>query len=185
MKEHELRAALREGAYEPTVDGLLLPKQHVIARGRFCYGKRGEPVEYSDNLLVDAGLDHMLNVVFRNATQMPTWYIAIFGGDVTVLGSWTAATFPGSATELTAYAEATRPAWTPTAASGGVVSSYTAKASFTANAAITIRGAALLSASAKGATTGTLMAASRFNSEKPLSDTEIIDIGYQIELTAT
>jgi len=47
-----------------------------------------------------------------------------------------------------------------------------------------LRGAALISASGKGSTTGTLMAASRFTSDKNLDTGEILDVGYGLLLTA-
>lgn len=185
MTEHDLKAALSDGAYEITDEGLFLPRQKIVARGRFCFHKRGEPEEFSDNRMVDQGLDRMLGSALYNVTQIPTWYIALFGGNVVVQGSWTAATFSASATELTGYVSATRPAWTPTAPSGGVISSFTAKTSFEANASLTVRGAALLSSATKGSTSPSdvLMAASRFGSDKALESGEILDVGYQIELT--
>jgi hypothetical protein len=184
MNKQDLSDQLARGRFEATEDGLYLPDSKIIARGQFCYNKRGEPVEYSDNLLVDQGLNSLLGVALGNVTQISSWYIAIFSGDVTVLASWTAANFTSGATEITAYDETTRVAWTPTAAAGGIISSYTAKSTFTANSGITVRGAALISASAKSATSGTLMAASRFGADKALTDGEIIDIGYQVQLTA-
>jgi len=180
---HELKGALDAGAYERTEEGVYFPVEGIMARGVFSYGKRGEEPQLSENRLVDEGLTHMLASALGGATQLPSWYIAIFGGNVTPIGSWDAATFAATATELTAYNETTRVAWTPTPAAANVISSFTAKATFTANATITVRGAALLSASAKSSTTGILMGASRFPLDKALADTEILDVGYQVELT--
>lgn len=181
--DSELKDALKRGGCERTEEGVYFPAARVLARGVFSYGKRGEEPILSENLLVDEGLTHMLASALGGATQLPSWYIAIFGGNVTPLGSWDAATFAATATELTAYNETTRVPWTPTTAAANVISSFTAKATFTANATITVRGAALLSASAKSTTTGVLMGASRFPLDKGLADTEILDVGYQVELT--
>lgn len=184
MNENLIKA-MQQGNYEETADGVLFPGEGIKAGGVFSYAKRGEPEEFSPNLIVAEGLTYLLGAALFGSAAASAWYLAIFGGNVTVLGSWTAGNFSSNATELTAYTPTSRPAWTPTAPSGGIISSYSAKASFTANATITVRGAALLSSSVRGGTTGTLLAASRFATEKSLADTEILDIGYQIQLTAS
>ena len=184
MNEDKLKVALQKGNYEETEQGILFPETRIVASGQFCYHKRGEAPEYSQNLLVDEGLDEILDAALGNGAQIAAWYIAIFSGAVTPLSTWTAANFTASATEITNYDEATRQAWTPTAVSGGVISSYTAKASFTASSAMTARGAALISSSTKSGTTGVLMAASRFGADKGLTTAEIIDVGYQVTLTS-
>jgi hypothetical protein len=102
-----------------------------------------------------------------------------------VLSTWTAANFFSNATEFTNYVSATRPAWSNGAISSGGVDSFTTKASFDSTSDTqTIRGAALISASAKSSTSGTLMAASRFPSDKLLDTGEILDVGYGLQLTA-
>lgn len=185
MDQRELQNAISKDGFQQTEEGLYVPSVGAMIGGRFVYHKRGEEPEYSDNLLVTEGRDYMQNVAFAGGAQIGTWYIAIFSGAVTPLASWDASNFAASATEITTqYDEASRPEWTPTAVDDGVISSYTAKSSFTANDSITVRGAALISSSAKGATTGTLAAASRFGADKSLVDGEIIDVGYQITLTA-
>ena len=184
MNEETLKDALQKGNYEQTEQGILFPETRILARGEFCYHKRGEAPEYSSNLLVDEGLDEILDTALGNGSQISTWYIAIFSAAVTPLSTWTAANFAASATEITNYDEATREVWTPTAVTGGVISSYTAKASFTASSAMTVRGAALISSSTKGGTTGTLIGASRFGADKGLTTAELIDVGYQVTLAS-
>jgi len=183
MTDQKIKRALDEGAFELTEDGILLPALRLLARGEFCYSKRGEPEEFTHNLVVTEGLNYILGSALRGVTAIPSWYIAIFSGDVTVAAGWTAANFTANATELTAYSSATRPAWEPTAVSGGVISSYSAKAEFVATSAITVRGAGLLSSSVKSGTTGTLVAASKFGTAKSLAEDEILDVGYQLTLT--
>ena len=175
--------ALDDGAFELSEDGILIPSLRLLAQGKFCYNKRGEAEEFSENLVVTEGLNYILGSALRGVTPVGSWFIAIFGGDVTVAGTWTAANFTSNSTELTAYDSSTRPAWAPTAAASGVISSFGAKAEFVASSAITVRGAGLISASAKSATSGTLVAASRFSSDKGLADNEILDVGYQLTLT--
>ena len=62
MDKHDLQLSLQKGNYEETADGILFPETQILARGQFCYHKRGEAPEYSDNLLVDEGRDSLLDV---------------------------------------------------------------------------------------------------------------------------
>jgi hypothetical protein len=184
MDQQDLMNAVRSGDATITSEGILIPGGLIRAKGTFCYSKRGEPEEFSENLVVGEGLTYMLAAALGGATATTTWYVAIFGGNVTPVSTWDGANFPSMATELTAYTAAARIAWTPTAAADGVISSFTAKSSFEANAEIIARGAALLSGSAKNDVSGVLFAASRFGTDKSLSSGEILDVGYQVELTA-
>lgn len=181
----QLWRALEKGNFEETESGIVFPESGAKAAGRFVLNKRGEPEEYSDNEVVGEALTYLLGAALYGSTPTSNWYIAIFSGDVTVQSTWNASNFASNATEITAYTSGTRPAWTPTAPAAGVISSFSAKTSFTANASITVRGAGVLSDSSKGSISGTLLAASRFATDKSLADTEILDVGYQLQLTAS
>lgn len=181
----DIKESLQAGHYETTPEGIYFPKNNVLAQGVFTYNKRGEPEEQSKNLVVNQGLDYILSAAIGATAGISSWYIATFTGDVTVLSSWTAANFTANSTEWTQYDEVTRPAWSNGAVASGGVDSFATKASFTSSTtAQTVRGAALISASAKSSTTGTLMAASRFASDKVLSTGEILDVGYGLQLSA-
>lgn len=179
----KIRGAVERGEFDFADGGLYVPSAKILVHGRFVYNKRGEPEEFSDNLVVTEGLNYLLGSALRGVTPISSWFIAPFSGDVTVQATWTAANFTANATEVTAYSDSNRPDWTPAVVSGGAITSFAAKAEFEATSAVTIRGAALISASAKSATTGTLVAASRFGSAKPLETGEILDVGYSITLT--
>ena len=184
MFSEKLARAIDDGRFEETELGLLVPSQRVMVSGRFFYGKRGEELEYSDNLVVTEGLNYLVGVALKGVTAITTWYIAPFSGAVTVQAAWTAANFTANSTEVTAYASATRPAWTGGSVAAGAVDSFAAKAEIAASSTITIRGAGMISASAKSATTGTLLGASRFGSDKVLDTAEILDIGYGLTVSA-
>lgn len=178
-------AAIQSGQYEQSEEGVLIPSLRLLARGVFRYNKRGEPEEQSVNLVVDQGLDYLLGAAIGAASQIASWYIAPFSGDVAVQASWTAGNFASNATEFTNYAAATRPSWDRGTVASGAVDSFASKAEFASNQdSQIIRGAALISASAKSATTGVLVAASRFASDKNLDTDEILDVGYGLEFTA-
>jgi len=180
-----VRKEFMAGHFEQTEEGIYFPSSRILAQGKFIVSKRGEPEEVVDNLVVTQGLNYLLAAAFGATSVLSSWYIALFSGNVTVQATWTAANFLANATEFTSYDEATRGAWTRGSVAAGAVNSFADKASFTCNTnAQTVRGAALISDSAKGAVTGTLVAAARFGTDKGLDDGEILDVGYGFQLTA-
>ena len=183
--EENILEALKAGNYERTPEGVFFPSENALAQGVFSVSKRGEAEEFSENLVVNQGLDYILSAAVGATAGITNWYIALFTGDVTVAAGWTAATFTATATEWTAYDEAARVAWAKGAVASAGVDSFASKSSFTSSSDTqTVRGAALLSASAKSATSGTLLAASRFSSDKSLDTGEILDVGYGLQLSA-
>jgi hypothetical protein len=182
---NEIRKDFLAGKFERTEDGIYFPSSRLLAKGVFRYNKRGEPEEYSENLVVNQGLDYLLGAGVNGASSISNWYIAPYSGNVTVLATWTAANFTATATEWTLYTSATRPAWSKGAVASGGIDSFATKAEFESTADTqTVRGAALISVATKSAITGTLMAASNFPSAKALDTDEILDIGYGLQLTA-
>lgn len=134
------------------------------------------------NLVPTEGLNHILSVILKGGTQVPTWYIALFEGNYTPVLGLTAATFAANATECTAYDAANRVTWVGGSVSGGAVSNAASLAEFVMSAAKTVYGCALLSASTKGATTGTLLSAVRFSTAKVLEDNDTLDVGVGLTL---
>jgi hypothetical protein len=181
-----IKESLRAARYEETTEGIYFPKDNALAQGVFSVSKRGEDgTHYSENLVVNEGLDYILKAAVGETAGNANWYIALFSGDVTVSATWTAATFTATATEWTSYDEAARVVWTKSLVVSAGSDSFSNKASFTSSADTqTVRGAAMLSASAKSATSGTLLASSRFTSDKTLDTGEILDVGYGLQLTA-
>ena len=180
-----IKDALKSGRYETTPEGIFIPSENALVQGVFRVSKRGEPEELSQNLVVNEGLNYILSAAVGATAGIANWYIALFTGNVTVLATWTAATFTAASTEWTGYSEATREVWNKGAVASAGVDSFASKSSFTSSADTqTVRGAAMLSASAKSATTGVLLAASRFSSDKALDTGEILDVGYGLQLSA-
>jgi hypothetical protein len=180
-----IKGALKAGRYESTPEGIYFPAEHALAQGVFSVSKRGEAEEFSQNLVVNEGLDYILKAAVGETAGLANWYIALFTGDVSVVATWTAATFTATSTEWTAYDEAARQVWTKSAVVSQGTDSFSTKASFTSSGnGQTVRGAAMLSASAKSATSGVLLAASRFTSDKSLDTGEILDVGYGLQLSA-
>lgn len=181
----DIRDDYLAGKFERSEEGIYFPTSGILAKGVFRFNKRGEPEEVSENLVVNEGLDYLLAAAIGATSVISNWYVATFSGDVTVQATWTAANFVANATEWTNYVSATRPSWSRGSVASGAVDSFTTKAEFKSTQdGQVVRGAALVSSSAKSAVTGTLIASSRFPSDKNLDTDEILDVGYGLQLTA-
>lgn len=137
------------------------------------------------NLIPTEGLNYILGAALTGVSQISAWYIALFEADYTPVAGITAASFTADSTESTAYDEATRVAWTAGSIAAGAVSNTASKAVFTMNTTKTIYGIGQLSASAKSATTGTLVSAARFASSKAVVDNDILNVTSSFTLTSS
>lgn len=169
--------------YTKTESGLLVPPSKIMMGGKFTGQilRNGEIIdEFEDhNLVVNEGLNHILNVEFNGATQVTTWYLGLFEGNYTPVSSVTAATIASASTECTAYASATRPEYVEAASTAQSTTNSANRASFVFNATKTVYGAFLISSSTKSGTSGVLFSAARFASSKA------VDSGDELLLTYT
>ena len=124
----------------------LIPKQRAaifsIWEVEHWRGEELLSVETIRNIVVNEGLDDILDTYFKSGTQITIWYVAIFENDYTVLPANTYAS--KGFTESVAYTEANRPTWTGGSVSGQSVDNSASKATFTMNGTKTIWGAALV-----------------------------------------
>lgn len=167
----DVQRALRTHRYETTDAGLL----HLSGSGMFIggvfsarYAPPGEDfgaTVMGVNRVVKQGLVKLLGLLGGHVTSAPL-YLAPFTGNVVPSADWTGASFAAAATEFTGYTSATRLPWTtvPPATPSITNTAALAAATLTFGSAgpYTIRGCAVLEGSGKGATTGQLIAASRF-----------------------
>lgn len=175
--------------FQKSAGGVLMPAHQLLkVGGKFtCEHWRGGEllsVDESPNLVVNEGLDAILDIMFNGATQITTWYIGIFEANYTPVASVTAATITSASTESTAYDESTRVEYEEAAASSQSMTNAANKATFTMNASKTIYGAFLVSASAKSATSGTLFAASQFSSSKAVVSSDQLLVTYQLDASS-
>lgn len=116
-----------------------------------------------ENLVVNEGLDDLLDVTLSGATQDTTWFVGLTDGTPTPAAGDTLASHAGWV-EVTAYDEAARVAWTDGGVSGQSVSNSASQAAFSVNAdSTTIGGAFLAGDNTKGGTTGSLYAVGAFS----------------------
>ncbi len=139
----------------------------VRVRGRWtvqCH-REGKLIweDVIENIVVNAGLNHALDVTLSAGTQITTWYLGLISPSPSVAAADTMSSH-GGWTEVTAYSEATRRTWTEAGPSSQSISNSASPAVFTVNADGTdIGGCFLTSVNTKGGSTGTLYAAGAFS----------------------
>lgn len=183
----ELMRRIRNLRFERMENGeLFIPEMKIELGGVFKleHFRKGDFLGEvaTSNVVVNEGLDYILDVAFSGASQLSSWYVSIFEGNVTPDGTYTAANYASNATELTGkYDEATRPAWTEAGVSSQNITNSASKASFGINSdSTTIYGAGLHSDNTKGGTTGTLAAAGRFSSSRSADSGDDVLVTYSL-----
>lgn len=173
--------------YDKTDGGILMPRNEMVVCGTY-HGqiiRDGKIIdEFEDkNLVVNEGLNSLLDIMFHGATQITTWYVGVFEANYTPVAGDTAANITANSTECTTYDETTRVAYDEAAASGQSITNTASRATFTFNATKTIYGAFLVSASAKSATTGKLFSAAKFATSKSVVAADQLLLTYTISAT--
>ena len=187
----EFRRYLRNGQYERTLNGILFPRACAEAAGGYYHDVNGQDARWDKNLLPDEGLTYLLLAGLGNGTKLGVWYLSLYAANYTPLAGLTAASYPATASEITSgtegYTETTRPVWTPTTPTTPLIDNLANKAAFTIATAssLTVRGAALLSESAKGAVTGKLASATKFSADRVLYNTDVFNLAYRVVLTSS
>lgn len=137
----------------------------ILALEKILSGGGRNWIEKYHNIVVNQGLDHLLDATLAAQTQITSWYVGLKGS-----GTPAAADIPSSHvtwSEDTTYSESVRQTWTPNgAASSQSVTNSSARATFSINGTTTIYGAFLISNSTKGGTTGKFYAVGNFGSSR-------------------
>lgn len=131
------------------------------------------------------GRNYIWDASVRGGTQFSPFYVAMFEGDYTPQDDDTAANFPARTTECTAYTLATRPEYVEGAAVNGAVDNSASVTQFTITATKTITGFAILSAPAKGATTGVLLCIQKLASPRTYSAGDVVKVPAALILANT
>lgn len=140
------------------------------------------------NIVVDEGLNYTLDAAFSGASALTTWYLALFQNNYAPIAANVAATFFGAgvANEVTTqYNEATRPVWSEAGVAAKTITNSASPATFTFNAPLSVYGAALVSTSTKGGTTGKLGAASKFGSVRSMLALDVLTVTYTLTISST
>lgn len=175
--------------FNKTEGGLLVPDHALVVGGRF-HGeiiRDGKLIEAwdDDNIVVNEGLNYLLNAGIAAQSPITSWYLGLFSGNYTPTAGVTGATIAGASTEFTGYSESTRQPYSAVSSTAQQVTNSTTPSQFTIGAAGTIYGAFMVSNSGKGATTGTLLAAAQFSSPKTVSAGDLLVLTYTIGASST
>ena len=188
--QREVSKALAQGDFQVTDDGILFPRQGILAQGEYFGRVNGGIWEKEgDNLITTEGLAHILNVALGTTAKPAGYFLALFSGAAAPAANWTAAGFAATANEITSmsegYTAATRPAWTPGTATAGSIDNLTTVASVTiaTAASLNVTGAALLTNSTRGGTGGVLVSASKYAAARTFQNNDTYEIGYRLNLT--
>jgi len=148
-----------------------------------CFNRQGELKweDHFDNIIVNEGLDHALDVVLASGTQITTgWFIGLTNTSPTPAAADTLASH-GGWVENYSYSESVRQAFVPAAVSSQSTDNSSNKASFAiAVDGQTIGGAFLSTDNAPSGTSGTLWAVGAFSGGDKSADS-----GDTLEVQAT
>lgn len=186
----ELAADIAAERFDVTANGIYFPRQGVVANGEY-FGRvnGGAWAKEGDNLIPTEGLAHILNVSLGTTAKPAGLYLALFSGATAPAANWGAASFAAVASEIVSqtegYTAATRPVWTPVNTNTGSIDNLASVASLTIATAsqLNVTGAALLTNSTRGGTTGALVSASLYAAPRVFQNGDIYELGYRINLT--
>lgn len=184
-----LLAAVSANDYTNNDDGSITTGQGITAKGEYYDRINGGEWTRTENLIPTEGLAHILNVALGTTPKPASYHLALFSAAAQPAANWTAASFASTASEIVSmtegYSSATRPTWTPTNTATNSIDNMAAVAKVTMKTAssLTVQGAAMLTSSAKGGTTGALISASKYASPRVFQDGDTYEIGYRISLT--
>lgn len=147
-----------------------------------CYDKNGELkwVDDFENMVVNQGLNHLLDVTFHGATQVTTWYIGLLAASPSPQAGWTATDITSN--DFANYAESDLQAFVESAPSGQSITNSANKASFTINAnGSSVGGCYLISTNAKSSPSGIVYCAGAFaTGNKACDDGDTLQVGVTL-----
>lgn len=121
------------------------------------------------NLVVNEGLNHLLDVTLSGGSQDTSWFVGLLAATPSPLAAWAAGDL--AAVDFVAYDEATLQAWTDGGVSSQSVSNSGSPAAFTISTnGSSIGGAFLIGTNAKATPAGTLYAAGAFSGGNKAAD---------------
>ena len=181
---------LEAGRFEETEGGIYLPNQGLKASGEYFDRVNGGEWQTTQNLVVNEGLSHLLNVALGGKAKPAGYYLALFSGATAPAANWTAANFKDVSAEIVSmtegYTNATRPRWASTDTNTNSIDNFAsvAKVTIATSSQLTVTGAAMLTNNVRGGTSGTLISASKYTAPRVFQDGDEYEIGYRLSFTA-
>lgn len=187
---NELALAIHKENFDVTAEGIYFPKQGVMASGEYFDRINGGQWDRTPNLIVTEGLAHILSVALGATAKPAGHFLALFSGAAAPAANWTAASFAAAASEIVSmtegYTSPTRPVWTPPSSTAtNSIDNMAAVAQVTIATAgtLNVTGAAMLTNSTRGGTTGALISATKYAAPRTFQNGDTYDIGYRLSLT--
>lgn len=159
----------------------------VVGVGIWCHRVNEGPwVIEQPNLVVNEGLNDLLNVCLNNGPQSASWYVALYKGLSSPAPTTTAATFDSDLTELIEYDETTHPLWDRDPPASQTISNTARPARFTINANVTATGGGLMNTATKPTPNSgnILMAAKDFTVARTLQPADKFDVAYTLTISS-
>ena len=185
----ELRTDIDRENYDPTDSGLYFPRQGVLVAGEYFDRVNGGSWQRTRNMIVGEGVAHILNVAFGSTAKPAGYFLALFSGSAAPAANWSAANFAAAASEIVSmtegYTSPTRPAWVSANTNTSAIDNLAAAASVTIATAgqLNVTGAAMLTNSTRGGTTGVLVSATKYAATRVFQNGDVYEIGYRLSLT--
>jgi hypothetical protein len=159
--------------------------ERFLPKGQFqleCYDKDGKLkwIEKLKNIVVDEGLNDILDVYLSGATQSTSWYVGLKGSNQTPAAGWNAAGIGTQFTEFTAYTEGTRQAWTEAGVSSKQITNSASPAQFNINNTGTVYGAFIINNNTKGGATGKMWCCSNFDASRAVANGDLLKVTYTV-----
>jgi len=143
-----------------------------------CYNPDGRVKwrDFAKNIVVNGGLDHILDVVFHGTTPVSPWYVGLKNSGSPAAGD-TLASHSGW-TENSNYSD-NRKEFNEAAASGQSITNSANKASFSITSDSQSIAGAFLCSAASG-TSGTLICVADFSSAKSCDNGDTLEVTYTV-----
>lgn len=169
---------------KPDVQGgmVVMPHTHIIGIGRNALG-RIKFIESTHNLVVNSGLDDLLNKRFKASSYTSADYVGLKGTG-SVAAADTMSSHSGWS-EVTGYSESVRQTLTLGTVSGQSVDNSASKATFSINSSVTVAGAFIVTNSTKGGSTGILYGAADFSSPRSLTNGDTLNVQATLSMSAS
>lgn len=114
------------------------------------------------NLIPQVGVNHLAGLIRGTISPISNWYVGLFEGNFVPGNGTTSDDLPVNALECLAYSETARPLWDNEFDGDTVITNIDNRVEYTMTADKRIYGAFLVSSSAKGGNSGTLLSIARF-----------------------
>lgn len=189
LRHQTSRLAIAAGAFgvamSATVNKATALQDGVVFKNTYtveCFDAKGKLKwrEVVPNIVVNAGLNDVLDKYFKGSTYTAAFYVGLVdNGSFSAYAAGDTMASHAGWLEFTSYSGTDRPTLTLGSVSSQSVNNSANKAAFSITSSGTVRGAFITTGSTKGGTSGTLFGAASFSS------TRSVDNGDTLNVTTT